>query len=492
MRLWPRDIFFFRSGLWDRLGKKLAPLFLLVIDYLAVFLAVRCAFWMRLMVFPKPFTLELPAGLQSVHFYLVVPLFYLGLIFYEGLYRRRLPFWENVGKLIKICTFATAFTISILYFSGSAQFLSRLFVSFMWVFSCAALITARYLTKQLLIAGGLWRKPVVIVGTGSALELLTKSFQDEPNLGYQVAGVIAEGDFEPAHIQRHSYQIIGNLENLEQAIRDSEVSEVIIALPELERHKLLELVDRIQPLVNNVTIFPDLHGLPLNNLEAETFFNQRTVLLRVRNNLRDSFNLLFKRAFDLALGCFFSILSLPLMAVIAVLIKLDSPGPAIYSGKRLGKGGREFKCYKFRTMYVNEKEILEEYLRHNQPAKEEWKKYAKLRKYDPRVTRVGRWLRKWSLDEIPQIFNVLKGEMSLVGPRPYLPREQEQMKHHAKTIFETSPGITGLWQVGGRNELEFAERVSLESWYVRNWSLWLDISLMVKTIWAVFERKGAY
>ncbi|HEX3047254.1 MAG TPA: undecaprenyl-phosphate galactose phosphotransferase WbaP [Bacillota bacterium] len=492
MGLWPRDIFVLRPGLWDRVGKKLVPLFLLITDYLSVFLAIRGAFWMRLWVLPRPFTLELPTGLQDVHFYLLVPLFYLGLIFYEGLYRRRLPFWANVGKLIKICTFATAFTISILYFTGSTQFLSRVFVFFMWFFSCASLIAARYLSKRLLSAGGLWRKPVVIVGTGNPLELLAKSFQDESNLGYQVAGVIAESDSETAYNKRHPYRVIGNLDNLEQAIQDSRVSEVIIALPELERNKLLELVNRIQPLVKNVTIFPDLHGLPLNNLEAETFFNQRMVLLRVRNNLRGFKNLLFKRVFDLVLGAFCLIFSLPLMVLIALLIKLDSPGKAVYSGKRLGKGGREFKCYKFRTMFVNEREILDEYFRHNQIAREEWKKYAKLRQFDPRVTRVGRWLRKLSLDELPQIINVLKGDMSLVGPRPYLPMEQDRMKHHAKTIFETWPGITGLWQVRGRNELEFEERVSLESWYVRNWSLWLDISLMIKTIQVVLARKGAY
>ncbi|MCS5697202.1 sugar transferase [Desulfofundulus thermocisternus] len=143
-------------------------------------------------------------------------------------------------------------------------------------------------------------------------------------------------------------------------------------------------------------------------------------------------------------------------------------------------------------MYLNNEEILRQYLASNPAAKEEWEKYAKLKGRDPRVTRVGRLLRKFSLDELPRIFNVLKGEMSLAGPRPYLPRERLRMETTRKTILLARPGITGLWQVSGRNDIDYPERVRLESWYLRNWSLWLDITLLIRTVGVVLARRGAY
>jgi Undecaprenyl-phosphate galactose phosphotransferase WbaP len=256
--------------------------------------------------------------------------------------------------------------------------------------------------------------------------------------------------------------------------------------------RLLSLVYRIQPLVEKLTIVPDLQGLPLSNLELETYFDQEAMLLRVRNNLKIQYNLVIKRFFDLICGTIILICALPFLLLIAFLVKLDSSGPILHNGKRIGKKNQEFKCYKFRTMFINEAEILKEHLAESPEAKEEWKRFAKLKLYDPRVTRVGKWLRKFSLDELPQIINVLRGEMSLVGPRPYLPRERERMNFYGDIILETVPGITGLWQVRGRNNIEFEGRLSLDSWYVRNWSLWLDISLLIRTIAVVLDRKGAY
>ena len=141
---------------------------------------------------------------------------------------------------------------------------------------------------------------------------------------------------------------------------------------------------------------------------------------------------------------------------------------------------------------MNNEQILKKHLEANPEAKRQWAKYAKLRDNDPRITHIGRLLRKFSLDELPQIFNVLKGEMSLAGPRPYLPREIEKLHNHADSILLARPGITGLWQVSGRNEIDFEGRLQLDSWYVRNWSLWLDITLLIRTVGVVFSRRGAY
>jgi len=466
----------------------LVPFSLLAVDYLAVLLGLFSAYWFRNLVLPN-LEIESPFNSYPEFFYLVVPLFYLGFIFYEGLYLKRPPFWRISEKLFKISIYATAFTTWVMYFSGATQTISRPFIFFSWFFASISLILGRFLVKRIFMYLGLWKRQVIVVGSEQAVELLTNAFNDEPELGYQILGVIKAGA-EKEHL-RSLYPILGDLNHLEQTIIETGVSEVIIAMPELANEKLLEIVYQVQSLVKRVIIVPNLVGLPLINLEAASFFNQKAIMLSVRNNLLSSPNRLLKRLFDLGMGLLLLIPSLPMMAIIAVLVKLDSHGSVLHNGKRLGKNGKEFVCYKFRTMYLEGDAMLSKYLEENMDAKEEWEQFAKLRTFDPRVTKVGKWLRKLSLDELPQLFNVISGEMSLVGPRPYLPRERIKMNYYVETILETTPGITGLWQVRGRNNIDFLGRLSLDSWYVRNWSLWLDISLLVRTIKVVLFRHGA-
>jgi undecaprenyl-phosphate galactose phosphotransferase len=179
------------------------------------------------------------------------------------------------------------------------------------------------------------------------------------------------------------------------------------------------------------------------------------------------------------------------MILISIIIKLSDKGPVIYSHKRIGKNDNEFNCYKFRTMYIDADKRLKEILEKDPEKKKEWENYWKL-KDDPRVTKIGNFLRKTSLDELPQIFNVLKGEMSLVGPRPVIQKElNEYYRENAEYYFKVPPGITGLWQVSGRSETSYDYRVSLDAWYVKNWNLWLDIIILIRTIKAVIKQEGA-
>jgi lipopolysaccharide/colanic/teichoic acid biosynthesis glycosyltransferase len=175
------------------------------------------------------------------------------------------------------------------------------------------------------------------------------------------------------------------------------------------------------------------------------------------------------------------LLALPLCLVLAVLIKLDSAGPALFVQERIGYRGGTFWCLKFRTMILDGEEKLAAHLAGNPQAADEWRRYAKLRNYDPRLTRLGRFLRRWSLDELPQLWNILKGEMSLVGPRPYIPQERERISDQISTILSARPGLTGFWQVHGRNHVTLEDRVQLEAWYVRNWTIWLDCIVLAKT-----------
>lgn len=478
-----------RARFWLNLGRRLVPLALLAVDYGAVVLALASAYQFRLRILPLVVG-ELPVFIFSRSYeFFILPFIYLTLIFYERLYEKRLPFWQSAQRLFKASLAATVIAVGIIYFTYTAHSISRTFVAASGALTFFYLATLRYLTKGLLIKSGLWQKPVIVVGRGRAVGLLAQAFAAEPNMGYRIVGVVGEA---PADASPPVHPLLGNLAMAEDVIKASGVRDVIIAMPELGKDKLMELIYRLRPLVSQLSIMPDLAGIPVSNLEVETLFDQRTILLKFKNNLAIPGNRLLKKILDVIIGFGLAIIVVPFILLLIVLIRLDSPGPALFVAKRLGRKGREFDCYKFRTMYQDGDRMLAAYFDQNPAAREEWERYAKLRNGDPRVTRLGRWLRTTSLDELPQVLNVLKGEMSLIGPRPYLPRERERMGYQADTILEAVPGITGLWQVSGRNEITFEGRLELDAWYVRNWSVWLDITLIMKTVGVVLGRKGAY
>ncbi|WP_338064767.1 exopolysaccharide biosynthesis polyprenyl glycosylphosphotransferase [Thermus parvatiensis] len=200
---------------------------------------------------------------------------------------------------------------------------------------------------------------------------------------------------------------------------------------------------------------------------------------------------LAKRIIDVGLSLIGGLLLLPFLALIAILIKLDSPGPVLYGHTRIGQNGRRFKAWKFRSMVKDADKVLKEYLEKHPELREEWERDQKLRS-DPRVTRIGRILRQTSLDELPQLWNVLRGEMSLVGPRPIVQDEVIKYGEKFALYIKVKPGMTGLWQVSGRNDTTYQERVNLDIYYIRNWSLWLDLYILARTVWVVLTRKGAY
>jgi undecaprenyl-phosphate galactose phosphotransferase len=228
------------------------------------------------------------------------------------------------------------------------------------------------------------------------------------------------------------------------------------------------------------------------NLQVDGFLRERMMTLKLTNNLARPWNSCLKRAVDLLLGASIGLLSLPLCLIVAALIMLDSEGPALFVQERIGYRGGTFRCLKFRTMLLGGDKRLAKYLESNAEAADEWHTYAKLRNYDPRLTRVGRILRRWSLDEIPQLLNILKGEMSLVGPRPYVPEERGRIGDHFSTILSARPGLTGFWQVNGRNHVTLEDRIQLEAWYVRNWTVWLDCIVLAKTFKIVLFPDNRY
>lgn len=484
---------------WERPGREelvleytrrlVAPALLLGGDYIAAICAVWTAVVVRNSVLPDLWFFQEFQDIPYFYKYVIIPIAVTFFMHFDRLYTRRLPLWQQTEKIFKVSVYAVLLTLTIMYFNETAKSLSRPFMVLLWLFTFTYLSIARYVIKKLLIAINVWQMPVVIVGAGKTAQLLVNAFAQDSGLGYRVVGLI---DDNPKCAKKFSgIPVIGNFEKAVDSICKTGVQNVIIAAPGLKRERLVNLVYQLQPYVKNITFVPDLFGIPVGSLELETLFDEKAVLLKVRNNLARYYNRVLKQLFDITATLLGGLFAIPLLLVIALLIYFDSPGPVVFSHKRIGKSGVPFNCYKFRTMVCNAQEVLAEYLANNAAAKEEWERDFKL-KNDPRVTRIGRFLRKTSLDELPQLVNVLKGEMSLVGPRPIVKDEIAKYGEYIQDYYLVRPGLTGLWQVSGRNDVDYDTRVQMDSWYVRNWSVSLDIVMLFKTFRVVIKRDGAY
>ncbi|HDV1926689.1 TPA: undecaprenyl-phosphate galactose phosphotransferase WbaP, partial [Escherichia coli] len=227
-----------------------------------------------------------------------------------------------------------------------------------------------------------------------------------------------------------------------------------------------------------VSVIPTLRGMPLDSTDMSFIFSHEVMIFRVQQNLAKWSSRTLKRLFDIIASIAIIILLSPVLLYISRLVKKDG-GPAIYGHERIGQDGKPFKCLKFRSMVTNSKDVLNELLQNDPEAKREWDTTFKL-KNDPRITKIGAVLRRTSLDELPQLFNVLKGEMSLVGPRPIITAELERYNEEVDYYLLSKPGMTGLWQVSGRSDVDYETRVYLDAWYVKNWSMWNDIAILFK------------
>ena len=464
------------------------PLLLMTVDYAALVAAVWTAYFFRndilTALFPAQFT---SISLPWARMYIIIPCAFILFMHFDRLYTRRLLFWQQTQEVFKVSVYAMLFLLVLMFISHIAGNVSRVFLATVWVTGFFYLLMVRFLTKKILTMTGLWQIPVVLVGAGKTAELLINAFESDNGMGYKIAGLVED---KKEFSLRKSYPVIGTFEQAEEAVISTGVKDVLIAAPGLSRQELLDMVYRLQPYVDNITFVPDLFGVPVGDMELDTLFNEKAVLLRIRNNLANEYNRMLKRSFDIIFSLAGLVFVLPLTVIIAICIYIDSPGKVFYAHSRIGKGGKLFSCYKFRSMLPDSEEILAEYLKGTPAAKEEWDRDFKL-KNDPRITRVGNFLRKTSLDELPQFFNVLKGEMSLVGPRPIISAEVEKYGRCIYDYYLVRPGITGMWQTSGRSDTGYEERVQLDSWYVRNWSLWQDVVLLARTVGVVLKGKGA-
>ena len=458
---------------------------LLIIDYLAIVFAEQSAFGFRNVIVTDGGTLHVP----RLNFWVVFPLLYLLFINIEQLYNRRTQFWKVIEKIFHASLYAIVAVVIVLYVGKIAASTSRLFIVLLWFFSFIYITIFRYILKKILEKMQLFQIPVLIIGAGKTAELLAQGIINDVGMDYKIIGLLEDNCVKKG-ILNH-FPVLGKFADAEKVIRDTGVQHVFIAAPGLQQDKLTRLIYKVQPLVKNMGIIPNLVCVPMGGIEVESLFNEKLMLLRLKNNLARPLNRYIKTMFDFVVTLVGTVMISPVLLFIALWIYKDSPGPVIFKHMRIGKNGKAFPCYKFRSMCVDAKAKLEELLETDPEAKAEWERDFKLRN-DPRVTKSGAFLRKTSLDELPQIFNVLKGEMSLVGPRPIIHEELERYGEYVDDYLMVKPGITGMWQVSGRSDIDYEERVLLDSWYVRNWSVWIDIVMLFKTFKVVLLRKGAY
>jgi Undecaprenyl-phosphate galactose phosphotransferase WbaP len=480
------------------LPRQLACVAILVLtDLMTIAFALELAIFVRTHFVPQFGARVQPLTFPFSHYMVFGWLCLILVIFFgvEGLYTRRRSIWNEVGHLTKAVGLGLVAFLAAVALAHLSLIISRVTILIMALNLLILLPIVRYWTKRGLGVVGLWRKRILILGLTDMAELAMRGLTCDPFLGYEIAGLLdndpeKQGDCVRICKGKPVY-VLGNLSDTRTVMERTRCRDLLIAMPGLLEEKLLALVHELQPHCDSLYVVPQLWGLPMMNLQVDGFLRERVMMLKLSNNLAKPWNSWSKRGVDLVLGAVITLFVLPLCALLAILVKLDSEGPALFVQERLGYRGGSFRCLKFRTMKINGEETLAQYLGCNPHAADEWQKYAKLRHHDPRLTRLGRFLRRWSLDEFPQLLNVLKGEMSLVGPRPYLPQERTRIGDDIHTILSARPGMTGFWQVSGRNHLTLEDRVQLEAWYVRNWTVWLDCIVMAKTFRTIlFPENG--
>ncbi|MEI6286386.1 MAG: undecaprenyl-phosphate galactose phosphotransferase WbaP [Bacillota bacterium] len=475
----------------DYFKTRIYSLMFIISDYCAIIVAQYLALTIRVEVLGDYLEI-MPLKWQTpeIYAYAIIPGVFIGFCYLERLYARRQLFWEMSANVFRAGIYTCFVWLLLFFVTKDIAQLSRPYFIILWIVAVPIALVFRYLTKKILLRLGLWQTKTLLIGSGKSAEKILHTALSDPGMGYSFVGRIGDREVGKYPVLT-KLNYLGIIESLETVLKQYPCQDVIIATTGISSDKLIELVFRAQPLVKNISFLPDIIGVPVMGLETQTLVNEKTIMLTVKNNLAVKHNRIFKILFDFMMSLFGLIVFVPLFILLSLAVFVDSPGKIIFSHQRIGRNGKEFPCYKFRTMAPDAAAKLQVYLADNPAAAAEWERDYKL-KADPRVTRVGKILRATSLDELPQFINVLRGEMSLVGPRPIVAEEIAKYKEYIADYYLVRPGITGWWQVHGRNDVSYDDRVQMDSWYVRNWSLWLDIELLVKTLDAVVAKRGAY
>jgi Undecaprenyl-phosphate galactose phosphotransferase WbaP len=457
---------------------------LLAADVLAVTAAMALAGWLVAWWFPGLTQTRLDNQLLTLVAAVLIVFPFFGLFPGAGLN----PVFELRQSIL-----ATILSFAVLLLANTA--FGRLTPDELWLLPLAFLLllilvpVGRITARAVLARRSWWGKPVLIIGAGPMGCSLYEKLRGCPALGFRPVGLIDEPQAAWRTPQPCHTAYAGAPAEVAQIAQKHRVFWAIVALAD---HSV-EAASRVMAQCNslpNVIVVPDIGDLP--SLWSRAHDYGGVIGIHIQERLLLPGPRLVKRIMDLVLVAGGGILLLPLMALIAAAIKLVSPGPILYAHERIGLSGRPFRAWKFRTMVTGADAILERHLTDHPELRTEWERDHKL-KHDPRIIKgIGKWLRKLSLDELPQLWNVMRGEMSLVGPRPIVSAEIEKYREVYPLYLKVRPGLTGLWQVSGRNLTTYDQRVDLDAYYVRNWSVWLDLFILGRTIKTVLLSEGAY
>lgn len=430
---------------------------LIFTDMLVIYFSIVAAYFTRVALEPwlqLGFNEELSYYTYNPSLYIIVFLIFL----YEGIYTKRYDFWHESRKVFKSLALAFLMIFAFFALSKTIELVSRLMISFIFIYMLFLIPISKNITKKLLFKIGLWQLKAQIYGEDN---FLREEIFSNPYLGYV-------------------------------SCFKEEANTVFVNSQKLSADELKSIINKEMHTRHEIIFIPIINDYNITQSTVYELTNARTNLVVFKNRLKSKSRVILQNI----LNYIFALLILPfvflVIAIIAILIKIDSKGPVFFTHNRIGKEGITIPTYKFRSMYSDAKERLEKLLSENKEIQKEWEANFKL-KDDPRVTRIGAFLRKTSLDELPQIFNILRGEMNFVGPRPVLQEELDlYYKEDAEYYNMVKPGITGLWQVSGRSDTDYDFRVATDKWYVRNWSIWLDVVILLRTIKVVLFRQGAY
>jgi len=397
--------------------------------------------------------------------------------------------WLNeVYRIIRGTTTGVIIMVVGLFFYRP-YFYSRLIFIYAFVLIVFLLGFSRLLKNLVLVQlreRGIGVRRVLIVGAGETGRMVMRTIVAQPELGYQILGFI-DDDPEKSNSEIGRFKGLGTIDNLRNLIQaeDSNIEEVIITLPWMYHRKIVNIMAQCERQNVTARLVPDLFQMSLSRVEIEDL--NGIPLIGIREITFSRWGLIVKRAIDIIASATALIALAPLLGLIALAIMLDSPGPVLFRQTRVGKDGKTFTLHKFRSMRVGAEQEQDKLAERNEATGPLFKM-----RDDPRLTRVGKILRRFSFDELPQLHNVLRGEMSLVGPRPPLPKEVDEYQEWHKKRLEIAPGLTGLWQVSGRSDLTFDEMVLLDIYYIENWSPALDTIITLRTIPRVIFGDGAY
>jgi exopolysaccharide biosynthesis polyprenyl glycosylphosphotransferase len=463
------------------------PGWVVLLDIVTIIVAFLGGYWVRYdlrwfldVAYDAPLSAYLPFLILYV---ILTPVFFV----VDGVYRTWPRSWMDQVYRITNATAKVTVLMLAVTFVFRPRYYSRVMlveVGLLTIGLLALVRGAEGLAIAYLRRRGVGIKRVVIVGAGEIGRTVMRTIVARPDLGYRVVGFVDDNP-EKGYTDIGRFKALGPLDNLPTILDEERPDEVIITLPWMYHRKIMGIVRECERRGVRPRIVPDLFQMSLTQVNVEDLGG--VPLIGVRTVAISKGALLVKRLIDVTVAAVGLVLCAPLFLLIALAIRLDSPGPIIFRQTRVGLRGRHFEMYKFRSMHVGAEEQQDMLAAMNEADGP----IFKIRD-DPRLTRVGRILRRLSMDELPQLVNVLRGEMSLVGPRPPIPAEVEKYQEWHKKRLEAPPGMTGLWQVSGRSRLSFDEMVLLDIYYIENWSLWLDFKILMRTIPKVLLGEGAY